>query len=150
VSVRDCLEFTPGLEVGDLVFVGRCRAREAAWCCQVMACGRGKSRGREAICWVFGTTEARSRGWHSIMFELVQPNRGFRDHACSKQRPFTPQLLDLKQIISPATVLTILHLLFTSQSDSWVCLRTPRRPRRTTPSSPLVSRPDNPSTARRT
>lgn len=63
MSVRDCLEFTPGLEVGDLAFVGRFRAREAAWCCQVMACGRGKRRGREAIRWVFGTTEARSRGW---------------------------------------------------------------------------------------
>jgi hypothetical protein len=37
-----------------------------------------------------GRRRLEAEAGHSIMFELVQPNRGFRDHASSKQRAFHP------------------------------------------------------------
>lgn len=107
MSVRDCLESSPRLEVGELVFGGRFRAREAAWCCQVMACGRGKRRGREAIRCVFGTTETRSRGW-AFDYVRARPAKSSLSGPCLlKQRPSTPQPLDLKWIVSPMTELTV-------------------------------------------
>lgn len=99
---------------------------------------------------VLGRRRLEAEAGHSIMFELVQPNRGFRDHACSKQRAFHPAATRPKTYYLSGDRADRLHPLYLSQSDSWVFLRTPRSPRRTTPSSPLVSRPGNPSTARRT